>query len=151
MEKISALIKELDQESDRALAVLMAAYLDVLLGDLLISRMAVPPAEAVKLLMGGETAPLSSFSSKIRMAYCLGVLSEDERADLELIRKIRNKFAHDLAGLSFETQPIVDHCRHLRGVPSSEMSSAKQRFSVTAFRLIVAISSKTRGDEAASG
>jgi DNA-binding MltR family transcriptional regulator len=38
--------------------------------------------------------PLSSFSSKIVMAYALGIISADLYEELEKIRQIRNQFAH---------------------------------------------------------
>lgn len=48
----------------------------------------------------GGNAVLSTFSSKITLAYYLGLISEHERKTLDCIRKIRNKAAHEIDILS---------------------------------------------------
>ena len=47
-------------------------------------------------------APLSSFSAKISIAHRLGIFPTSFTRALHLVRKIRNDFAHDVAGCSFE-------------------------------------------------
>jgi DNA-binding MltR family transcriptional regulator len=49
--------------------------------------------------------PLGDFSNKIKMCYCLGLIDKIIRDDLNLIRKIRNEFTHDLYA-SFESDKI---------------------------------------------
>ena len=46
--------------------------------------------------------PFSSFSSKILAAYTIGWIDSDVFHDLELLRKIRNKFAHTIDVKHFE-------------------------------------------------
>src|SRR5690606_37481533 len=70
-------------------------------------------AEVDKLLSGGPNAPLGTFSSRVLSAYCLGLISEDEFKDIEIIRKIRNDFAHNLLEISFDNQSIMDRCKNL--------------------------------------
>lgn len=50
--------------------------------------------------------PLSSFASKIKIAFCLGLISSDEYDDLQIIRDIRNTFAHYLTDCDFTQQRI---------------------------------------------
>jgi DNA-binding MltR family transcriptional regulator len=53
--------------------------------------------------------PLNSFSSKIVMAYALGIISVDLYEELEKIRHIRNQFAHSSGILHFgspEVEPM---------------------------------------------
>src|SRR5262249_17903825 len=59
------------------------------------------------------TAPLASFSARIKLAFYLGLISAECRADLETIRRIRNDFAHKPDLISFDTQSIADRCRRL--------------------------------------
>lgn len=40
------------------------------------------------------TGPLSTFSSKISLCRALGLFGEEVRHDLQILRKIRNDFAH---------------------------------------------------------
>src|SRR5882672_1665762 len=57
--------------------------------------------------------PLSTFSSKIDMAYALGIISSDVHREMNKIREIRNKFAHSKALLSLDQAPIVDTFNNL--------------------------------------
>ena len=50
--------------------------------------------------------PFSSFSSKILVAYSLGWIHSDVFHDINLIREIRNRFAHDLHGVNLESTEI---------------------------------------------
>ena len=95
------LTNELSRESDRAAALLAAGYLDHLLGELLAVNMVVAQSQVEELLYKNGNGPLGTFSARIDLAYCLGLTSDDEYRDLNLVRKIRNDFAHRLTGLIF--------------------------------------------------
>jgi DNA-binding MltR family transcriptional regulator len=101
----------LTKESDRGCALFAAAYLDTALSDLLYCSFVESKKIEVELFEG--TAPLSSFSSRIKLAFYLGRISAECRADLDTIRKIRNDFAHNIALISFNSQSIADRCRNL--------------------------------------
>lgn len=45
-------------------------------------------------LVAGGLAPLKSFSARQKLAFHLGIITEDESADIEDVRWIRNKAAH---------------------------------------------------------
>jgi DNA-binding MltR family transcriptional regulator len=108
----NAFSEELHKESDRAAAVLGAAYLDALLEDLLRAFFIDDPAEVNPLL--APDGPAGAFGARIRLAYGLGLLAKDEYFDLKTVQKIRNRFAHDLHGLDFSENSISDRCRNLR-------------------------------------
>jgi hypothetical protein len=113
--------KEFLTESDRAAAVLGAAWLDVQLKRR-IELLLVDDRKAMAPLFAG-LGPLSTFSARIRVAYGLGIVSRASFADLQLIKKIRNLFAHDLHGLSFSDDEIAKLCRQL-GTPKNRPSFA---------------------------
>jgi hypothetical protein len=48
--------------------------------------------------------PLSSFSSKIDLAYALNITADDVHANLGIIKDIRNKFAHTTEILTLESE-----------------------------------------------
>lgn len=59
-------------------------------------------------------APLASFSARIRMAYALGIISKEMRADLDAIRDIRNVFAHAQKHITFDTHAVRSACLSLK-------------------------------------
>jgi hypothetical protein len=74
----------LENESPRCLTIVVAAYFDEILGDLL-------------------SQPRGSFDSRINNALMVGLLSQNEHDDLHDIRKLRNAFAHNLRDNCFDT------------------------------------------------
>lgn len=104
--------QEFQKESDRAAAVLGAAYLDESLRQLIAASLVDSPTEVDDLL--GPNRPLGSFSSRIRAAHCMGLISDGERDDLNRINGIRNRFAHDLHGLRFTDDWAKEECAVLR-------------------------------------
>ena len=137
---------ELKNEGDRALAILAAAYLDYLLVDLIVSAMSVKTEEVNELLFEGGNAPLGTFSSRINMAYCLGLLNEDQKHDLHFIRHIRNDFAHKFIEISsFETSSIADRCKLLKSAMiDGQPSTARECYLKSSVRLIVDIILETQ-------
>jgi len=108
--------EEFQKETPRAAVIIYSAFLDSLLRDLIGSFM-VDDAKKVDKLLGtddGSETPLSSFSTRIKTAYCLGLVTKKEFDDLNLIRRMRNRFAHRLHGYSFEDQEIIAWCNSLQ-------------------------------------
>ena len=97
-----------DEASDRAVAIVGPAFLDSLLHEILISFLVDDEAEAAKLLNGG----LGTFGSRITACYCLGLIGDIVKADLRLVGKIRNRFAHEV-GASFSDPQVSSWCRAL--------------------------------------
>lgn len=84
--------QELHAESDRGMALSGTSYLDDRLGQLIESYLCETNA---KRLIWESNAPLGTFSARISMAFALGLVSEKERDQLNMLRKVRNHFAHD--------------------------------------------------------
>jgi mannitol operon repressor len=110
-----AFANEFAHESDRASAILGAAYLDVLL-EQLISSFLIDDQNAIGELLSVDRpyAPLSTFSARITAAYCLGLIDGIQYRDLKTIKRIRNRFAHGLQGLSFHDERMVRECKKLK-------------------------------------
>jgi len=96
---------EFGKESDRASVILAAAMLDEALTTLLRGHL-VPVAGAADSLLDGAYAPISSFSAKIDLTHRLGLISTPFCRDLHVVRRIRNAFAHNLSGCSFDDSAI---------------------------------------------
>ena len=91
---------DLQGESDRAAVIIAAAKLDQLLRDLIVARL-VPSSKSDDDLVDGDR-PLGAFSARIAIAFRIGLIDAEVARSLDLIRRIRNEFAHEarLASLS---------------------------------------------------
>jgi len=125
-QRIEAFRKALTAESDRGCALFAAAHLDASLSDLLYISL-VANRDIEKDLFEG-TAPLAAFSARIKMAYYLGLISRAIRRDLDIIRAVRNDFAHTLAVVSFDNQQIRDRCKALSFSYHEKQESPRSHF-----------------------
>ncbi|SHJ24767.1 Mannitol repressor [Mesonia phycicola] len=84
--------EQLINESDRGCVILAVSFLETILTDLLKGKL-IGSKKHFKNLFD-FSGPLGTFSSKIKMSYSIGLISESEKTDLENIRSLRNIFAH---------------------------------------------------------
>jgi hypothetical protein len=82
------------RETERATVILAAARVDVDL-EVLLKRVLHPHPGGADSLFDSDRA-LGTLSAKIDIAYRLGILSRDFEHALQMLRKIRNDFAHTL-------------------------------------------------------
>jgi hypothetical protein len=97
--------------NDRAIAIVGGTFLDTILEHILWAFLVDDDKQVKKLLRYDQ--PLGTFSGRITMVYCLGLIYKPVRDDLHLVRKIRNEFAHDLYA-SFEDEKISSWCSSLK-------------------------------------
>ena len=107
------------EASDRAVAIVGPAFLDGLLSDILVEFMVDDEREVNKLLQ--PDGPLGTYGSRVTACYCLGLIGEIVAADLRLVGKIRNRFAHDLRA-DFADLKISQWCRALQWHKESLMA-----------------------------
>ena len=98
-----AMIESFNAESDRGAAVLAGSYAENSLG-MFLESFIVDPAPSERLF--GSNGSLSTFSQRIDFAQAFGHLSKQMCAELHLIRKIRNHFAHHPKASSFSESPV---------------------------------------------
>lgn len=107
---LNAFSEHLNSESDRACAVLGAALLDEKLKQVFRRKLSCFEG---KLIDG--MGPISNFSSRILLARALNWVSEEVKSDLDVVRRIRNDFAHNFDhNLSFSDDSVSDLCLNLR-------------------------------------
>jgi DNA-binding MltR family transcriptional regulator len=96
--------------SDRALGIIAASLVEIHLTKLIkqafIPEIKTGSKETVQDRMFQSSGPLGAFSTKIRMAYMMGMISEEFFKNLEIMREIRNRFAHHTEMGSFEIEEI---------------------------------------------
>jgi hypothetical protein len=101
---------ELSGESERACAIVGIAYIDDLLGQVL-EHYLLENKGAYKDLLNPENinAPLSSFGARISAAYGMGLISKSDLDALRKLKKVRNRFAHNI-NLSFNDNEVEQLC-----------------------------------------
>lgn len=98
------------QKSDRAAALVIAANADNALRYGLSRRLAVAYGDD---RLFGNGSPMDTFDKKIKMAVALQLLGSETENNLQLVKQIRNAFAHSTIPLTFGTPEIVSLCRFL--------------------------------------
>ncbi len=132
----------LSPETDRGCALMAAAYLDSRLGEWLALYFVDDPKVANKSL--SQDGPLSTFSSTIELAYLLGLLSPRESQALNLIRKIRNEFAHIPEPTSFGHQKIASWCKSLETLGFYKRGNHRAMFTGAVMMVLAAINFRRR-------
>jgi len=105
-EQMQAIADEIEKQTDRGAAIVAAALLDNILENLIVARLIIQSPKRRKALFG-QFAPLRSFSAKIELGFALGLFNNQRRESLELIREVRNKFAHRLEAAGFDHSEIA--------------------------------------------
>ena len=128
-------------ESDRAAVILAAAFLEEYMGHYLKSNL-------IKDTMVDDlfenNGPLSTFDSRAKMLYAMGLLPRVYIDDIKYIKKIRNYFAHHPRHISFDTTNIKDLCSNLstsktmiNGEVNSMLESEPRRQYLLAIALVI--------------
>jgi len=119
------------KQGDRGTALIAAAWVDDAL-DARLRAVFRSDKKVVEEIVGGM-GPLSSFGARIKLAYLLDVIERNQRKDLDIIRGIRNDFAHRRGDVRFSTPSVRDRCRLLHAVHACRLGgwsirSPKQQF-----------------------
>lgn len=101
----------LDSLDERGLILSLAAFSEDSLGKMLLTFML--DNKASHELTEGFNAPLGTFSSRIKACFSLGLITECQYKDLELLRRIRNKFSHSWENISIEDKDISQQIQNL--------------------------------------
>ena len=113
-------------EQDHVVALVGPASLDASLRELLLSRFVQLGADKqADLFEDGRNGPLNSLSSKNRMAYAMGLYGPGVYSDIDLIRRVRNLFAHSPSNIKFDQPEIYFECQKLR-TPRNKMRAEER-------------------------
>ena len=127
LDAVSSLLLK-DRKNDRALALVLGSFVDSVLEANIKARLRDTEHSAD---LFGERGPLGSFYWKIQIARMLGLITKDEARELDLIRKVRNHFAHKLHGGTFSEAPVRQLCAEFavfrRNLPASKHGHPRER------------------------
>jgi len=104
--------KEFRKESDRASVILASAMIEKSL-EMMIKAKLIPSLSKKDELFDTPYAPLHNFKAMIELAYRIGLISSNLYRDLNIIREIRNDFAHDIEGCSFQNRSVKNRVGEL--------------------------------------
>src|SRR5947209_5784704 len=85
----------LQGQSELGQVLIVATYLDEQL--LRMLQWFMVDGRFTKDMASGPASPIGSFSTKIQMAYALGLIDDEEERSIQAIRKVRNEFAHNIS------------------------------------------------------
>ncbi len=119
---LKGLAKALLKESDRGCVIFGAAFLDDCLEQLLRTYFRSEDDSARRIVDGlfRSYAPLATFSSRIQLVFAMHILPRTQHHQLELIRRLRNDFAHQHGPIDFDDPKCTDRLRLLIGDPKKE-------------------------------
>jgi hypothetical protein len=110
--EIARLRREIETEkSDRAAAILIATTLERVLEYAIARHLKL---EGPSKDLFGFNSPIGTFNFKIRIGNALGIFGDEMRRDLDMIRSIRNAFAHSQRPINFSDVPVKNACALLR-------------------------------------
>jgi hypothetical protein len=102
---IAGINKEIRQASDRTAVIVLSSWVERQLEQWIISVLPRNDPATVKRLVGRDGS-LGGFYSKIELGYALALYDETTRDNLNIVRSIRNEFAHTPQAIDFETAEI---------------------------------------------
>ena len=109
-------ITEIETGSPRAIAIVAGAFVEDHLTRVLRWRLVRSPIKSGVNLQDNmlrSGGALGDFGNKINLAYLIGLISKDAWKELDTIRLIRNRFAHQLEVNNFGVQQIEAWCDNL--------------------------------------
>jgi DNA-binding MltR family transcriptional regulator len=113
-EAMEILEKELFNTSDRVTAVMLGAHVETELERLLASRMRDDLNSDQRSRLFGFEGAVGTFSAKIIVAYAMRIIGPITYSDLNLIKLLRNEFAHSSRAFNFQTPEVIAVCNELK-------------------------------------
>jgi hypothetical protein len=123
-EEFASVLTEVKDSPDRSACIVVTSMLARVLEHVILARLMIVEKRRIVPLFERDGA-LSTFYGNIHLAFALKLISETVRDDLDVIRRVRNAFAHSILPLTFETEEISLEVKRLNHnsyytLPSSE-------------------------------
>jgi hypothetical protein len=101
-------------ESDRACGILLGAMVESALEGALASVLRPDLSNDLAQRLFDGDGIIATFSAKINLGFALSLFGTKAKNDLELIKMMRNAFAHCRLPIKFETPEVRAICEHLQ-------------------------------------
>ncbi len=110
---IETMHEEYVHMTDQATALVFCAMVERSLERAILSRM-VRMRKKDRLGLFEGLGPIASIAAKIKIAASLGIVGPNASSDLEIIKNIRNQFAHSFHRITFDTKSVAAECSLLK-------------------------------------
>ncbi|HGO5328970.1 TPA: MltR family transcriptional regulator [Klebsiella oxytoca] len=117
----------LESESDRGAVLVASSVIEKGLADL-ISSFLLESENKKDELFTSSNAPLATLEAKIAIAFRLGLIREAVRNYLNIFRRIRNDFAHNIETYSFDNQSVVNRLNEIYSIRKQESDALDEIF-----------------------
>ena len=135
---------EIRNANDRAAAIILGAHVEMKLEQLLLAYLPNAKPE----IFSRPNGPLTDLYAKSQLAFAMGIIPEALLKDLEVVRRVRNAFAHCPAPMRFSDAPITKECRKMRchpvhfkekanEYPEEFLKSERENFTDSAIQVIL--------------
>ena len=109
--RLNIFLEASNSESERGRVLVASSLIEEMLDEIIRARLL--EGKTTELMFDGGNAPLGTYSAKSRLSRSLCLISDEEYRDIDIIRKIRNKFAHSVL-CSLEDQQIESWAKNLK-------------------------------------
>jgi hypothetical protein len=99
--------------SDRTLAIRASAFVEHQLLDLLLIAMREMNEDEIEKLFFKQNATLATFSARTDIARAFDLITTSQRQNMDIIRHVRNTFAHAIIDIAFSHPLISAECDKL--------------------------------------
>lgn len=100
-----------EKQTDRAVAIVGAAFVDLVLRDVISAKLL--PDDKIMTELFENRGALQDFGSRVTLAYALRLCGSAAYHDLRSIKDIRNAFAHSAEAMDFRHQDVARLCGEL--------------------------------------
>jgi len=114
LEDLKSLEEEMFGANDRAVAIMLGAFMETALTKFIRIRFRQDLNSDERRAVYDYDGPLGTFAAKIAIAYAMATIGPLTRDDLDLIRIIRNGFAHSRKSIKFDDTETVVICAKLQ-------------------------------------
>lgn len=129
----------LKSESDRGCVLVVASLIENILEEQIVARLSPKIGKSDELLSKASNSAISSFSSKINLAYRLGLIPLSERAIYHQLRELRNVCAHHVEQQNFEQNHFKDRTKNIISESSIIWEIFKEKVVITANKEIKSV------------
>lgn len=137
-EIISKVKHTIDKETDRGCVLVSSAFIDLILEKLLAEKMTFSSKNDKKDIFG-VNGPLGNFSSKIKLAGALEIIDKRTVDNINIVRKIRNSYAHDFSEKSLDN--YKEDIFRIKIYPIGQVKNPRQRFINSIISILASIHS----------
>ena len=145
LNRLLSLIRMLDE---RGRVLCLASFAEEALGRLLLGYLR--ETKQAKELIEGFNAPLGTLATRIKAAFTMGLISREQFDDLEVLRRIRNAFAHNWEGISLDQGDLKSLVGKLHGYTfdnQKAIGDEKSRLTTTISTILVELTVMARENE----